>query len=78
MPRSMLKDPDQEISSKIFGTGVMQANVAALGRKIKIPPTTLHGWKKKPQFMTLYGFAKIAREVGMSDEQMLGIIKCIR
>ena len=78
MPRPLVHDIHKETSERIFGKGVTQVNVSALSRKSNIATSTLYGWRKEPWNMTLYGFARIAKAKGMSDEELVKVIKGIK
>lgn len=78
MPRSILRDWDAETALRIFGSGVNETNITALGRKVNIPASTLYYWRKHPECISLYGFARIARAKGMSEEELVKVIKGIK
>jgi hypothetical protein len=63
---------------RIFGSGVTLTNISALGQKVNIPASTLYYWRKHPDCISLYGFARIAKAKGMTDEQLLKVIRGIK
>lgn len=78
MPRSLLKDPDVEASTRIFGNRIHPVCLSAVSKKTGIPRSTLSNWKRRPTAMPLSGFAKLVSSVGIPDEQVLSIIKSMK
>ncbi len=78
MPRSLIRDWESIASSRIFGTGLTALNVAELSRRTSIHTSTLYGWRRHPQNMTLRGLAKIARATKMTDAQIAAAVREIR
>jgi len=78
MPRSLLRDWSAETALRIFGSGVNETNITALGQKVNIPASTLYYWRKHPECISLFGFARIAKAKGMTDDELTKIIKGIK
>lgn len=79
MPRlSYLRDPDAELSKKIFGNETQPVNCASVARKMKVDVRTVYGWKKKPTSMSLKVFVRLMRLLGYGDEDIFGIIKEVK
>lgn len=65
-------------AERIFGTQYKPINLTAVGRKIGRSKSTLSGWKHRPETIKLYDFARIAQTVGMTDAQIVEIVRGIR
>lgn len=64
-----------DASTDIFGDKVRPVCIRELSRKTKIPESTLYRHRNHPSRMTLKDFGRIARSLGMADEDIVRVVK---
>lgn len=64
-----------DVSETIFGTKMRKVCMRELSRKSKIPEPTLYRHRSHPSRMNLADFSRIVRSLGMSDEDIVKVIR---
>ncbi len=77
MPRSMLRDPIEETSRRIFGRKTQPVNLTEVARKTGINKTTLCRRRKDPREIKLKELALIVKATGRSDAEIVAIVRGI-
>lgn len=62
-------------SEAIFGDGIRTVDITQLGRRIGRSRQTIYNWKRRPETMPLQGFAQVAKGIGMTDEEIIRVIR---
>jgi len=65
-------------AERIFGTRYKPVNLTEVGRRIGRSKSTLSGWKHRPETIKLYDFARIAKVTGMTDSQIVEVVRGIK
>ena len=68
MPRTSIRDPDQERRIILFGDEIAPVNIRELSRRTKIPENTLRRYKKRPCIIPLDNLSAIVRVRGLTLE----------
>ena len=78
MPRSLIYDPDKVTSGLLFGTALEPVSLTELSKRSGISISTLSDYKRKPARITLDRLALIANIRGLSDEEVVRLIRAYR
>ena len=69
MPRSLVKDPEDEIRAIIFGVGCREINCAELARRTGRNGNTIRQWKSRPYQIPMRDMAHFVKELRLSVEE---------
>lgn len=73
MPKVTIRDPGADAAAVLFRSGTM--NVAEIGRRTRIPKSSISRYAEDASMLRLPQFARCCQETGMSDEQIVEIVK---
>ena len=77
MPKSVLKNPIEIASKKIFGKPAQPVNLTEVARRTGIDKATLSRRRKDPRKMHLQEFALIAKVTEKTDAEIAEIIRVL-
>lgn len=75
MPKSMLRDPVEIASGRIFGKKAQPVNLTEVARRTGIDKATLSRRRRDPRKMHLDEFAKVVKVTGKTDAEIAEIVR---
>ena len=73
MPKVTIRDPGADAAAVLFRSGTM--NVAEIGRRTRIPKSSISRYAEDASMLRLPQFARCCQETGMSDEEIVKMVK---